>query len=98
MTTATIRETVPGWTVWTHPCPGGESPDQVGRRLDRVIARVQACGGRVLVVGHGHASRVLAARWLDQPVEEGRFFRLDTATISVLGHERETPVLVRWNC
>jgi probable phosphoglycerate mutase len=97
VTTATIRETVPGWTVWTHPCPGGESADQVGRRLDRVVARVRALRGRVLVVGHGHASRVLAARWLDQPVEEGRFFRLDTATISVLGYERETPVLVRWN-
>ena len=98
VTTATIRRTVPGWTVWTHPCPGGESADQVGRRLDRVIARVQAHGGRVLVVGHGHACRVLAARWLEQPVEEGRNFALDTATISVLGHERETPVLVRWNC
>jgi probable phosphoglycerate mutase len=98
ITTETIRETVPGWTVWTHPSPGGERADEVGRRLDRVVARVRAHGGRVLVVGHGHASRVLAARWLDQPVEEGRFFRLDTATLSVLGQEHETPALVRWNC
>jgi broad specificity phosphatase PhoE len=97
ITTATIRESVPGWTVWTHPCPGGESAAEVGRRLDRVVARVRTHGGRVLVVGHGHASRVLAARWLDQPVEEGRYFALDTATVSVLGYERETPVLVRWN-
>jgi len=97
VTTPTIRESVPGWTVWTHPCPGGESAAEVGRRLDRVVARVRSHGGRVLVVGHGHASRVLAARWLDQPVEEGRNFALDTATVSVLGYERETPVVVRWN-
>jgi probable phosphoglycerate mutase len=97
VTTATIRETVPDWTVWTRPCPGGETAEEVGRRLDRVVARVRAHGGRVLVVGHGHASRVLAARWLDQPVAEGRFFQLDTATISVLGYERETPVVARWN-
>ena len=98
VTTAEIRQTVPGWTVWTHPCPGGEDAEQVGRRLDRVVARVRAHGGRVLVVGHGHASRVLAARWLDQPVTEGRFFRLDTATVSVLGYEHESPVVTRWNC
>jgi broad specificity phosphatase PhoE len=95
--TSTIRETVPGWTVWTHPSPGGETADQVGRRLDRVVAKVRAHGGRVLAFGHGHASRVLAARWLDQPVAEGRFFRLDTATISVLGYEHESPVVARWN-
>ena len=98
VTTATIRETVPGWTVWSHPSPGGETADEVGRRLDRVIAKVRANGGRVLVFGHGHASRVLAARWIGQPVEEGRFLRLDTGTVSVLGYERETPVVARWNC
>jgi broad specificity phosphatase PhoE len=97
VTTSTIRETVPGWTVWTHPSPGGETAEEVGRRLDRVVARVRREGGRVLVFGHGHASRVLAARWLDQPVEEGRFFRLDTATVSVLGYEHESPVVARWN-
>ena len=97
VTTSTIRQTVPGWTVWTHPSPGGESAEEVGRRLDRVVARVRRHGGRVLVFGHGHASRVLAARWLDQPVAEGRFFRLDTATVSVLGYEHESPVVARWN-
>lgn len=97
VTTATIRETVPDWTVWTHPCPGGEDADQVGRRLDRVIATVRAHGGRVLVFGHAHASRVLAVRWLAQPVDEGRNFALGTATVSVLGYERETPVVARWN-
>ena len=97
VTTATIRESVPGWTVWTHPCPGGEDAAQVGTRLDRVVAKVRARGGRVLAFGHGHASRVLAARWLAQPVGEGRLFRLDTATVSVLGYEHEFPVVARWN-
>ena len=97
VTTATIRESVPGWTVWTHPCPGGEDAAQVGTRLDRVVAKVRARGGRVLAFGHGHASRVLAARWLAQPVGEGRLFRLDTATVSVLGYEHEFPAVARWN-
>ena len=97
LTTATIRETVPGWTVWSHPCPGGESADQVSRRMDRVVAKVRSHGGRVLVFSHGHASRALAARWLDQPVQEGRLFTLDTATISVLAYERESPTVARWN-
>lgn len=97
ITTPSIRETVPGWTVWTHPSPGGETAAEVGRRLDRVVARVREHAGRVLVFGHGHATRVLAARWLGQPVQEGRLFRLDTATLSVLGYERESPVVARWN-
>lgn len=97
VSTAVIRETVPGWTVWSHPTPGGETAEQVTERLDRVIARARACEGRTLVFGHGHALRALTARWLEQPVEEGRYFRLDTSTLSVLGWERETPVLLRWN-
>jgi broad specificity phosphatase PhoE len=97
VTTAEIRRTVPDWTVWTHPSPGGESAEDVCRRLDRVVAKVREHGGRVLVFGHGHASRVLAARWIGQPVVEGRNFALDTATVSVLGYERETPVVARWN-
>ena len=97
MTTATIRETVPGWTVWTHPSPSGESAADVGERLDRVIARARAAAGDVLLFGHSHALRALTARWLGLPVTDGRLFRLDTATVSVLGYERETPVVVRWN-
>lgn len=97
ITTEQIREQVPDWSVWTHPTPGGESAEQVTARLDRVIGRVRDSGRRCLVFGHGHALRALAARWIGQPVAEGRFFRLDTATISVLGYERETPVLLRWN-
>ncbi|MEP6815643.1 MAG: histidine phosphatase family protein [Marmoricola sp.] len=97
ITTPEIRESVPGWTVWSHPCPGGETPEQVSARLDRVVAKVRAQGGRCLAFGHGHATRALTARWLDQPVDEGRFFKLDTATVSVLSFERETPVIQRWN-
>lgn len=97
VTTPEIRQTVPGWTVWTHPCPRGEEARQVGARLDRVVARAEAAEGASLVFGHGHALRVLTARWLGLPVTDGRLFRLDTATVSVLGHERESPVVLRWN-
>ena len=88
---------MPGWTVWSHPTPGGETAGEIATRLDRVIERVRAVDGRVLLFGHGHALRVFAARWIEQPPEEGRFFRLDTATVSVLGFERDTPCLLRWN-
>ena len=97
VTTDEIRQTVPGWTVFTHPTPGGESAEEVGVRLDRVVARARDHGGRVLVFGHGHSLRVLAARWLEQDVRDGRHLRLDTARICTLGYERETPVLLRWN-
>jgi broad specificity phosphatase PhoE len=96
-TTTEIRETVPGWTIWTHPTPGGETADQVQERLDRVVAKVRAAGERVLVFGHGHSLRALAARWIEQPVTDGRFFRLDTATLSTLAYERDVPVVLRWN-
>lgn len=97
ITTEEIRRTVPGWTVWTDGAPGGETADEVATRLDRVVGRLRASDGDALVFGHGHALRALAARWLGLPASEGRLFRLDTATISILGHERETPVLLRWN-
>jgi broad specificity phosphatase PhoE len=97
VTTAEIRETVPGWTVWTHPTPGGETAQQVSTRLDRVVERAQNAGARVLVFGHGHSLRALTARWIEQPVDEGRFFKLDTATVSTLGYERDFPVVLRWN-
>jgi len=97
ITTATIRESVPGWTVWTHASPGGEAPDEVAARVDRVIERARAAAGDVLLFGHSHALRALTARWLGQPVADGRLYRLDTATLSILGYERETPVIIRWN-
>jgi broad specificity phosphatase PhoE len=97
-TSEEIRRTYPGWTIWTGPVPGGETAEQVAARLDRVVERCRAADGRVLLFGHGHALRALAARWLDLPVTEGRHLRLDTATVSVLGFERETHVVLRWNC
>jgi probable phosphoglycerate mutase len=97
LTTDQIRATVPGWTVWTHPCPGGESGAEVAVRLDRVVSRAGAVGGRTLAFGHGHSLRALAARWLGLEVAGGRLLRLDTATVSVLGHEHETPAVLRWN-
>ncbi len=97
ITTPEIRESVPGWTVWTHPSPGGESAEQVATRLDRVVERLRAGTGPALVFGHGHALRALTARWLGLEVAAGRLFRLDTATVSVLGYERDVPVVLRWN-
>jgi broad specificity phosphatase PhoE len=96
-TSAEIRETVPGWTIWTHEAPGGEQAEQVAERLDRVVARLQEVPERALVFGHGHALRALTARWLELPVTDGRLFRLDTATLSRLGYERENPVILAWN-
>jgi broad specificity phosphatase PhoE len=96
-TSLEIRETVPGWTIWTHEAPGGETPGQVSERLDRVVARLRGVPGRALVFGHGHALRALTARWLGLPVTDGRLFRLDTATLSRLGYERESSVILAWN-
>jgi broad specificity phosphatase PhoE len=97
VTTAEIRQTRPGWTVWAGGCPGGESVDEVGARADAVIERVRAADGDVALFAHGHVLRVLAARWLGLAPVEGRLLALDTATLCVLGYERETPVLARWN-
>lgn len=96
-TTPEIRESYPGWTIWRGPVPGGESAQDVSDRLDRVVARCRMTDGRVLLFGHGHSLRALAARWLELPVADGRHLRLDTASLSVLGWERETPVVLRWN-
>lgn len=96
-TTSEIRESVPGWTVWTHPSPGGETGEQVAARCDRVVARAREAGGRTLAFAHAHLLRVLAVRWLGLPPQDGRLLKLDTATISVLGFERETAVVLRWN-
>jgi broad specificity phosphatase PhoE len=97
VSTAQIRETDPGWTVWSHPAPGGETADQVRARVDRVIARCRDVEGDVLLFGHAHCLRALTARWLGQPVTDGRLYRLDTGSLSVLAYERETPVIVHWN-
>jgi len=98
--TPDIRQRDPGWTIFTHPTPGGETAAQVGARLDRVIARVRAPGiapGDVALFGHGHALRVLGARWLGLPPQDGRHFMLGTATVCVLSYEHNAPAVLRWN-
>lgn len=97
LTTAQIRETVPGWTVWTHELAGSEPAYDVGVRADRVLARASATTGRTLAFSHGHLSRVLGARWVGLEVADGARLGLDTAAVSVLGWERDRPVLRRWN-
>ncbi|MGW7685284.1 histidine phosphatase family protein [Kribbella sp. NPDC054772] len=97
VTTAEIRETVPGWTVWDDPVPHGETPAEISTRLDRVTARLAAVPGDALVFGHSHALRALTARWLELDVTQGRHFVLNTATISVLGWERGSPAILHWN-
>jgi len=97
LTTPEIRERSPGWTIWAKGGRDGETPEQVAARCDRLIARVREARGDALLFGHGHLLRVLAARWLGLGPAEGRHFALATATVSVLGWERETPVIERWN-
>jgi len=96
-TTPDIRRVRPGWTLFDDGCPGGETLGEVADRADQVIARVRQVDGTVLAFGHGHALRVLAARWIDATPQLGANLSLGTATVSVLGWERETPVIERWN-
>ncbi len=96
-TTAEIREQQPGWTIWTGGAPGGETAEEVAARADSVLERARAVEGDVVLFSHGHVLRVLAARWLGLEPQAGRLFALGNASISVLGYERETPVLERWN-
>jgi probable phosphoglycerate mutase len=99
ITTPKIREAVPGWTVWSHPIPGGESADEVGARADKLLDRVRTAlpGGDVIVVGHGHFSRVLVSRWLGLPATAGVHFGLDPASVTVLGDERGEPQIEHLN-
>ena len=97
ITTAEIRETRPDWYLWRDGCPNGEDAAAVGERADRVIAEIEAVEGAVALFAHGHLLRVLAARWLGLGPEAGALLALSTATLSVLGYERETRVVRRWN-
>jgi probable phosphoglycerate mutase len=97
ITTVQIRTELPEWSLWSDGCPGGEHAADVGRRVDRVIAEIRDAGGDVAVFAHGHVLRVLAARWVELPPAGGLAFALETASVSVLGYERETPVILRWN-
>ena len=96
-TTTDIRSEDPEWSLWRDGVPGGESLEEVSRRADRVVALVRKAGGDVLVFAHAHILRVIAARWIARPASDGARLVLNPATISVLGWERETPVVERWN-
>jgi probable phosphoglycerate mutase len=100
-TTPQIQAERPGWSLWTGGVPHGETVAQVAARAERVIARALAVGGDpdgdVALFAHGHILRVLAARWLGLPPEDGRLFALGTAAVSTLGYEREARVIIRWN-
>ena len=93
LTSDQIRDLVPNWTVWTHPVLGGETEDEVAARAQAVIKRAQAAAGDVALFSHGHLLRVLIATWLGLPPEDGKMFALATASITVLGHERDVPVI-----
>lgn len=106
----TVREENPGYLIWNDGAPGGESLEQIAARADRIISDVQAGTGtamdrdpeavpveRVLLVAHGHFLRVLAARWLGLPAAAGRHFVLGTAAVCILGWDKRTPAVVRWN-
>ena len=105
MTTEQIRRQRPGWYLWRDGVIGGdaahpgESVQAVGARVDRVLDRaaVSLPDGDVVLVAHGHVLRVLTARWLGLPPQDGRLFRLDTGTVSTLGTEHDQPVILTWN-
>jgi probable phosphoglycerate mutase len=97
LTTTEIRQRVPGWTIWTHPAPGGETSEAIGSRADRIMERIRSADGDVLLWAHGHLLRVLAARWIGLDATAGGRLALGTATVSVLGWEHEAHAIRRWN-
>ena len=97
LTPRQIRERAPDWMIFADGAPGGETPAQVGVRVDRVIARVRAANGNVAVFAHGHFLRMFAARWLGLPPTGGRHFLLDPGTLSILSYYRGIPAIWRWN-
>lgn len=98
-TSAQIWQDRPDWRLWRDGCPGGERPEQVGARLDRVLTRVRELlvRGDVALLGHGHALRVAGARWIGLAPSAGGLLRLDTGTLSSLGYEHARPVVLTWN-
>jgi probable phosphoglycerate mutase len=97
ITTAQMRETIPGWTVWTHGSAGGESPADVGERLRPLLAELSDADRDVAIFAHAHVLRVLAALWIGLPPEGGARLALSTGTLGTLGWERETTVIRSWN-
>ena len=99
ITTATIRETVPDWTVWSHGCPNGEGAPQVEARCTTAISTALAVPGEgdVALFAHGHILRALAGTWLGLGAAGGQLLKLGTASVSILGWERGAPTIQRWN-
>jgi probable phosphoglycerate mutase len=97
LTPKQIHEVAPHWLIFRDGCPGGEAPEQVGARADRVIARSRAVDGDVALFAHGHVLRVLVARWIGLPAGGGQHFLLGTGTLCVLGYYRDIPAVRVWN-
>jgi len=97
--TAEIHAKRPDWDLFRDGCPNGESPEQIGARADRVVSRVRAIKGNVLIFSSGHFLRVFAARWLGLEPAAGKFFMLDTASLSALSYEKDLshPAILFWN-
>jgi broad specificity phosphatase PhoE len=97
LTSAQIEALRPGWVLWRDGCPDGEMPEDVGRRVDPIIAELREGSGDAAVFAHGHLLRVLASRWIEQPPAHGAHLALSTAAVCVLGDEHGQPTLQRWN-
>jgi len=97
LTPEQIHKMAPNWLIFQDGCPDGEAPEQVGERVDRVLARARTADGDVALFGHGHILRVLAARWLGLPASAGKHFLLNTGTFSVLAYYRGIPAVSVWN-
>ena len=97
LTTEEIRERRPGWFLWSDGAPGGETPEQIGERADRVIARALQADGDVALFAHGHILRTLGARWIELPAAYAGNLALGTAAVCELDHERERRVIRLWN-
>ena len=95
--TADLRQSDADWSIWTSPIERGETLAAVGERADRVVAKLDAISGMAVLFAHAHILRILGARWCGFPAIGGSRFTLDPASISVLGHERETRVIESWN-
>jgi len=97
--TVEIHTERPDWQLFRDGCPGGESPDQVGARAERVVRRLREIQGDVLLFSSGHFLRVLAARWIGLESAAGRLFLLSTASLSALGYEHNLsqPVIRLWD-
>ena len=97
LTSKQIHDATPGWLIFRDGCNGGETPEEVGVRADRVIAKSRAVDGDTALFSHGHLLRVFVARWIGLPASGGQHFLLNTGTLCVLGYYRQIPAVRIWN-